>query len=1251
MAQGWQFWIDRGGTFTDVIGCPPGGDVLITHKLLSVSPDRYDDAAIQGMREILGLRKHEAFANHLIERVHMGTTVGTNALLEGKGTPALLVTTKGFADHLSIGYQTRPELFALNIQKPKVFYQQVVEVSERMSVDGQVLCRPDPTEVRKQLKEARALGLKSCAIHFLHSYRFSGHERLVAEIAREVGFSYVVTSSQLSPLKRFVPRGHTVTLEAMLGPVVRTYTEPLTETLHQQSGHTANKLFFMKSSGGLATSAAFSGKDSVLSGPAGGVLAMQDVAKRTGHHRWVSFDMGGTSTDVAHYDGQLKRDVESKIAGQPVQVPSLSMHTIAAGGGSKLVQDGTKQRVGPESAGSLPGPACYGLGGPLTVTDAQLLLGRLQAKRFPRVFGKTGKEPLNLEASRKLLREQLGHMAARDQTELPAPDKERLSPAATALLAGYLRIAAQNMAQAVRKLTLEQGVDVRDHRLLSFGGAAGQIVCQVADELAMQEILVHPCASVLSAFGIGRASLQAIRQKTLDRGLQSWNFQDFQKEQSSLMQACMAELRKQLEIKDHQIERVTFVRLRYEGSDHGISLRCEDQEDWHNLAERFTQEHQNSLGYAHAEVPIICADLSCQMSHAPSEFAGAVPAVVSLSEYREQQSHQPNELPKGQTPELQQQTASCYMQGRWQEVRLVEMRSSDVGDGSSWQVSGPALVVHEHATYVVESGWVARRDEQGFLHLKRTSARRSEEEEQDQRVSAGAELELMQGALTSIAEEMGVVLKNSAFSVNIKERLDFSCALFDANGELIVNAPHIPVHLGAMGETVKSLVRARKGELRPGDVWVSNDPYSGGSHLPDITMISPVFSGGGEDIRFFVASRGHHADVGGVSPGSMPAQSTHLSEEGVCIKHECWSRSGEPPRIEYFRSLLGKGAYPARNPDQNIADLQAQAAANTHGVRALAGLVKLFGEAYVEAKMGEILAYTEERMRHCLQQLHPGSFCLPLDDGQVIQVDLQHVGERLRVDFTGTSSCDEGNLNAPLAVTKSAVMFAFRCLLTEAVPLNAGCLRAIDLVVPKESLLDPVYPRAVVGGNVETSQNVVDALFLAMGVQAASQGTMNNLSFGDAHHQYYETICGGSGAGAEYDGCDAVHSHMTNSSLTDPEVLEQDYPVRLESFCIRKASGGEGLQRGGHGVERTFRFLKDIEVSLLASRRRISSFGLNGGLHGKSGQHILISVAGERKALPGKVSFIAKQGERLTILTPGGGGYGPPGGWSSIRSL
>ena len=1199
MTDGWNFWIDRGGTFTDIVGRAPDGN-LKTHKLLSDNPRRYADAAVQGIRDLLELGTDEVIPLDKIETVKMGTTVATNALLERQGEPTLLVTTKGFADILRIGYQTRPDLFALEIELPEMLYTEVLEVEERVGADGEVLTRLDENAARAGLQQARAQGLNSVAIVLLHGYRYTTHEARLAVIARELGFEQVSVSHEVSALMKIVPRGDTTVVDAYLSPILRQYVSRVDEQLRHNQ--TSPRLMFMQSNGGLTDAYAFQGKDALLSGPAGGVVGMARTAENANLNKLIGFDMGGTSTDVSHYAGEFERAYETEVAGIRVRSPMMDINTVAAGGGSILHFDGSRLRVGPDSAGANPGPMCYGNNGPLAITDCNVVLGKLRPEFFPAVFGSDGNQPLDITATTQafsLLAEQITEATGTHQTE-------------TSVAQGYLDIAADNMANAIKKISIERGHDVTDYALVCFGGAGGQHACMVADRLGIEHIYVHPHAGVLSAVGIGLADVRQIRDETVEQTLNDENLQRLDPRWQELENNGTQYLQNQgIETTAQELRR--RLSLRYQGSDTALLVPAGTNSD---VKAAFETNHAARFGFTSPQTPIIIESLQLE--------AVGLAEPLSVSETDSQ-----DEDPLlGIFP--------TTMNNKTIDTPFLNRQNL----ATDTPVTGPAVLVEPNATTVIEPNWQAQVKANGDLFIERIAS-------QNQRPAVGTnvnpvQLEIFNNLFMNIAEQMGVVLENTAVSVNIKERLDFSCAIFDPDGELIANAPHLPIHLGSMSEAIKSVI-ANNPQMQPGDAYVLNDPYNGGTHLPDITVVKPIFDENTGQRIFYVASRGHHSDIGGIVPGSAPADSTTIEEEGLVLDNVLLVQGGRFLEHE-IRNLLTTGPWPARNPDQNVADLKAQVAACERGAAELHNVINHYGLDVVHAYMGHVMENAEESVRRVIAALSDCEFVGEMDDGNQIAVSIKvDLAKRSAViDFTGTSDQHPGNFNAPKAVCRSAVLYVFRCMVNDAIPLNAGCLVPLDIRIPDPSMISPHPPAAVIAGNVETSQLLVDTLFGALGVIAGSQGTMNNFIWGNDKHQYYETICGGAGATPSADGASAVHTHMTNTRLTDPEILEWRHPVRIEHFKVRQNSGGLGAQRGGDGVIRRLQFLEPMTVNVLSSRRKVAPYGVNGGNDGLVGVNRLLRADGTATELPGSTRVDVNPADCFEIETPGGGGFGSP---------
>lgn len=1189
--RGWEFWIDRGGTFTDIVARRPDG-ALVTHKLLSENPEHYADAAVAGVRALLP-------EGATIDAVKMGTTVATNALLERKGEPTVLAITRGHADALRIGYQARPKLFERHIVKPEALYDRVVEIDERMSVEGEVLRPLDEDAARRDLQAAHDAGFRALAIVLLHGFRFTDHETQVATIAREIGFTQVSVSHEVSPLMKLVGRGDTTAVDAYLSPILRRYVDQMAGAL----GHDT-RLLFMQSNGGLTDARAFRGKDAILSGPAGGVVGMARTAAEAGFDRVIGFDMGGTSTDVCHYAGEYERAFETVVAGVRMRAPMMNIHTVAAGGGSICNFDGARLRVGPASAGAVPGPAAYRRGGPLTVTDCNVMLGKLRPEFFPKVFGPNADQPLDVEAVTRGFEA----MAA----EIAVATGKAMTPQEVA--EGFVTIAVENMAKAVRQISIQRGYDVTRYVLACFGGAGGQHACLVADALGMTKVMIHPFAGVLSAYGMGLADLRLIREETVERPLDDAG--DLPGRAAMLAGEAKAALRAQ-DVPLVSVEAVATLRVKYAGTDTPLVVPFGNPAE---VRAAFEDAHQRRFGFTSPTTPLVVETLSVEaIGHAD---AGAEPSFGETGA-------------AGASKALA--TVEARMAGALHETPVFDREGLAVGA----TVLGPAIIREATGTTVVEPGWRATVDARLNLILDRVVALPA-------RKAIGTEadpvmLEVFNNLFMAVAEEMGFALQNTAYSVNIKERLDFSCALFDRDGDLIANAPHMPVHLGSMGDSVRAIRDARLSDgrgMKPGDVYMLNAPYNGGTHLPDVTVVMPVFDAAGA-LLFYVAARGHQGDIGGITPGSMPPNSRTVEEEGVLIENFLLVERGRFLEAE-TRALLASGAWPARNPDQNIGDLKAQIAACARGAEALTAMVAEFGQEVVEAYMAHVQDNAEEAVRRVLATMESGAFAYELDDGAVVKVaiEVDQKARTARVDFTGTSDQVPTNFNAPASICRAAALYVFRTLVDDEIPMNDGCLRPVELVIPEGSMLRPRYPAAVVAGNVETSQVVVDALYGALGVMAAAQGTMNNFTFGDERRQYYETICGGSGAGPDFDGTDAVQTHMTNSRLTDPEVLETRYPVLVEAFSIRRGSGGEGTHRGGDGVVRKIGFREPMTATLLSNRRRIPPFGLEGGQPGALGAARVERADGGVEPMAATDLVRVGAGDAIVIETPGGGGWG-----------
>lgn len=1206
----WQFWIDRGGTFTDIVARRPDGQLVI-HKLLSENPERYTDAPVQGIREVLGIAPDAPIPADTIEVVKMGTTVATNALLERKGDRTVLATTKGFKDALRIGYQNRPDIFALDIVLSEMLYERVIEVEERYSAHGEELIPVNLAAVRIELQAAYDAGIRSCAIVFMHGYRYQAHEQEVATLAQTIGFTQISVSHDVSPLMKLVSRGDTTVVDAYLSPILRRYVNQVAAQLGGVGARHSVPLQFMQSNGGLTDAQAFQGKDSILSGPAGGIVGAVQTSAIAGFGKIIGFDMGGTSTDVAHYNGEYERSFETEVAGVRLRTPMMSIHTVAAGGGSVVHFDGSRYRVGPESAGANPGPASYSKGGPLTVTDANVMVGKLQPEFFPKVFGPNGDLPLNADVVRQKF------------TQLAAEIGNNRTPEQVA--SGFLAIAVEKMANAIKKISLQRGYDVSDYTLCCFGGAGGQHACLIADALGMKQVFIHPFAGVLSAYGMGLADVRVLREKAVEAKLT----EDLVNGEATLRQLledlateAKQELNRQGTQQDETIQTFCKVHLRYEGTDTALIVNFGPVAA---MQQQFEAAHRQQYGFIAPEKGLIVEAVSVEVIQ--QTFTPDEPIIERKTDAKPQPVA----------------TVQMYTADTWHETPVFQREDLQPGDS----IVGPALIIEATGTNVIEPGWQAELTQRNHLILNRSqeSGVSDQKSKIDNRKSPDpVMLEIFNNLFRSIAEQMGITLQNTSSSVNIKERLDFSCAIFDQQGQLVANAPHIPVHLGSMSESVGSLIETYGNSLKPGDVYVLNNPYNGGTHLPDVTVITPVFAPSLDQEGvplFYVASRGHHADIGGITPGSMPPTSTTVEQEGVLLDNFQLVEQGQFRETELTK-ILTSGTYPVRNLAQNIADLKAQIAANEKGVQELRRMVQQYSLATVQAYMGYVQDNAEESVRRVIEVLKDGSFTVQLDYGSQIQatITIDRKNRNATIDFTGTSDQLSSNFNAPAAVCKAAVLYVFRTLVNDDIPLNAGCLKPLDIIIPQGCMLNPCYPAAVVAGNVETSQAITDALYGALGVMAASQGTMNNFTFGNGRYQYYETICGGSGAGADFDGTDAVQTHMTNSRLTDPEVLEWRFPVLLENFCIRPNSEGKGKHCGGNGVIRRLRFLEPMTAAILSSRRVIPPFGLQGGEAGAVGKNSVERSDGKVEELGSTATVEMKAGDVFVIETPGGGGYG-----------
>jgi 5-oxoprolinase (ATP-hydrolysing) len=1306
----WQFWMDRGGTFTDIVAKKPDGS-LVTHKLLSENPTHYKDAAIQGIRELLGLSADEALPIEMIDEVKMGTTVATNALLERKGEPTLLVTSYGLGDVLKIGYQTRPDIFALDIILPEQLYVGVEEASERLLADGTIDRPLDKEGLAVRLMAWRKKGIESIAIVFAHSYRFPEHEKAVGRLARALGFKQVSLSHEVSPLVKLVPRGDTTVVDAYLSPILKRYVEQVDSqllnrdvSLNQLSDNVAVNndstipLYFMQSNGGLVDAHKFRGKDAILSGPAGGVVGMVETASNDGFKRIIGFDMGGTSTDVAHFNAshfssdkaesskketeydvrEYEREFETQIAGVRLRAPMMNIHTVAAGGGSIVKFADGRFQVGPESAGAFPGPACYRNGGPLTITDCNVLLGKVKAEYFPECFGPKRNQGLDYVGIKQQF-EQLAKYINTESVEFYSPEE---------IAQGFLTIAIESMANAVKKISLQRGYDVGNYVLNAFGGAGAQHACLVAESLGMRQVYLHPFAGVLSAYGIGLAKERWLGEESLQleifdtdpanvmssNALTSCEVLDqIELCQIRLQQQASASISKALNNQTsgshtrHKIQDFWRIHIKYKGTDTPLLLTLPDNLDLAKVAEEFHQLHHQTFGFSNPERILILEALQLE------RVAGGRDAKNSDKTQGYKEDPYTGQLTAITHSDMTCNVKSCAkgkMKSDYKILKVPVYRREQLP--KNVEIRGPALIAENNSTIVIEPSWVGIVIESGALVLTHQVVAAVDENTARDSQSKGElkfsrpdaiQLEVFNNLFMFVAEQMGFVLEKTAASVNIKERLDFSCALFDKKGELVANAPHIPVHLGSMSESIKVVINNNP-NMKSGDAFVLNTPYNGGTHLPDITIVKPVFiseeinglKGKYRKADFYVAARGHHADVGGITPGSMPARSQHINEEGILLDNLCLVKEGEF-QAEMITLALSDHEFPARNIEQNIADLKAQLAACEKGAQELVRLSRQYGLNTLHAYMGHVQDNAENTLKECLKNLDSGAFEYRMDDGSLIKVDIviDQIKGRAKVDFTGTSDQHLGNFNAPTSVTKAAVLYVFRCLVAKSMPLNAGFFRALDIIVPEGSMLAPRYPAAVVSGNVETAQYIVDTLLGALGIMAASQGTNNNFTFGDDEFQYYETLCGGAGATNTHKGASGVHSHMTNSRLTDIEILEQRFPVMLEHFSIRPCSGGSGKYKGGDGIERHIRFLKPMSATIISGHRQVPTFGMAGGGFGKVGMNFIQRFAPDSQG----IAFLEKNqfkleflngctdiqmytGDVFCIHTPGGGGYGTP---------
>ncbi|MBD2841069.1 hydantoinase B/oxoprolinase family protein [Erythrobacter rubeus] len=1192
----WQFWIDRGGTFTDIVAQSPDGD-LRTAKYLSENSGSYDDAALHGIRQFLDLAATDPIPSELIAAVKMGTTVATNALLERAGEPTVFVTTRGHRDVIEIGYQARPDTFALDIRKPELLYDEVIEVDERIRASGAMERPLDLEQARALFEAAYQHGYRSIAIALLHGYKYPEHELALSDLAREIGFQQVSSSHEVSPLTKIVSRAETTVVDAYLTPILREYVERFSEAFGEISE--PGKVLFMQSSGGLVDAASFRGRDAILSGPAGGIIGCVETARQAGFDKVIGFDMGGTSTDVSHYAGELEKVYETEVAGVRMRVPMLHIHTVAAGGGSVLRFEDGRFQVGPQSAGADPGPACYRNGGPLAVTDINLCLGKLSPEHFPKIFGPQQDQPLDVEAAR----EGFAEIAA------ALGDGRTIEEVAE----GFLDIAIEHMAQAIKKISIARGYDVEDYVLNCFGGAGGQHACLVAERLGIRTILLHPFAGVLSAYGMGLASTKVEKQRVVGRDIDNGVADLIEALIAELAEEARAELEAQgLAAAEALIEAKAL--LRYKGTETTINVPVAEPEA---MRSAFEKAHERQYGFVSPDKAVLLDTLIVECS-----IVGDSPPVDAEQEKRADAAEA-----TGRT--------RLFAKGSWHNAPIFDIASLGFGH----EIAGPAMIIEPTGTIIIEPGWEGRIDAFGHLILSQCNLTHDRMEVSSQ--VDPVTLEIFNNLYMSIAEQMGIVLRNTSQSVNVKERLDFSCAIFDRSGNLVANAPHVPVHLGSMDASVRTIIESGQ-DIEPGDSFVQNNPHNGGSHLPDITVVTPVFDNDDKHILFFVASRAHHEDVGGISPGSMSPKGRAIHEEGVLLDNLKLVESGtfQTDRIE---AAFASGPYPARNIAQNIADLMAQIAANAAGATELRKLVGTYGLDTVHAYMLHIQDNAEQAVRRLLKTLDGGEFALTVDSGATIKVAIDTDGANgtAIIDFTGTSEQQDSAFNAPVAVVKAAVLYVIRCLVADDIPLNAGCMKPLDIVVPEGSMLNPKFPAAVVAGNVETSQAITDALFGALGELGSSQGTMNNFTFGNERYQYYETICSGAPAGPGFDGAAAVHTHMTNTRMTDPEILEQRYPVLLDEFRIDRCSGGRGQWNAGDGITRAIRFLEPMHCSILSDHRTVPPVGIAGGKDGRLGRNLVERVDGSVENLGGCGSAEVQVGDRIVIQSPTGGGYGP----------
>ena len=1194
----WQFWIDRGGTFTDIVARKPDGTILID-KLLSENVSMYKDAAIAGIKRILNLKNEDKIPTDKIASVKMGTTVATNALLERKGDRTLLLITKGFGDLLRIGYQNRPLLFDLNIQLPELLYDRVVEVSERLDAQGKIVKKLDENQVKIALKKAKNDGINSVAIAFMHSYINPDHENVIAKIAENENFDQISVSHKVSPLIKLVGRGDTTVVDAYLSPILRRYVNQVSEELEEDK---STKLMFMQSNGGLTDANLFQGKDALLSGPAGGVVSMVQTGKQAGYDKLIGFDMGGTSTDVCHFAGEYERSFETELAGVRIRAPMMQINTVAAGGGSILSFKDGRFQVGPESAGAIPGPASYGKDGPLTVTDCNVLLGKLHPEHFPNVFGKTGDKPLNVE----IVRTKFIALAKEISAQTKKPEMDIIFMAE-----GFLKIAVENMANAIKKISIQKGYDVTNYTMNCFGGAGGQHACHVADSLGISKVLIHPYAGVLSAYGMGLAEIRSIREGHLEQNIEE--IENAKTLINKLSLKAKEDLTKQ-GIENSSIKLVKLAFLHYQGSHQNLEINFDTVE---KMREAFEQEHKKRFGFFVDGRTIFVEMLTVEAIGKTTDNIKFL-NVSSQSKVAAPIAHK-----------------TMYVDNNKNSVPIYKRSDLKIEQ----KVIGPAIISEATGTNVIERGWLGSLDKYYNLILSR-----AEEKKSEKGLGTSVDvvmLEVFNNLFMNIAEQMGATLANTAYSVNIKERLDFSCALFDNSGALVANAPHVPVHLGSMSEAIRTVIKLNKNDIFPGDVFVLNAPFNGGTHLPDVTVITPVFDSDGKQITFFVASRGHHADIGGKTPGSGPPDSKHIDEEGVLIDNFKMFDKGVFRESE-IRKILSSGRYPCRNIEHNMADLAAQVAANNTGIVEINSMIEQFGIETVHSYMNHVQDNAEECIRNAIVNLREGKYEYELDNGEFIRVKItiDKIKREATIDFTGTAPKNPFNYNAPMAVCHAVILYVFRTLVGSNIPLNEGCFKPLNIIIPNNSMINAKYPSAVIAGNTEVSQLTCNALFGALGIIAGSQATMNNFIWGNDKIQNYETICGGTGAGPNFHGTSAVQTHMTNTRSTDPEILEARFPVRLEEYSIRKNSGGKGMFNGGDGVTRKLRFLEPMTVTTLCSHRRVKPFGVDGGEPGQCGKEWLEKEDGGFIKLEGNDSCEVKVNDLFVMETPGGGGFG-----------